>query len=65
MLKGVIAPSLFGVNMEHIFHVFGGGCGEHMVWPLIFSFLTGGAVYFRRGVKGVVLVPALHDCRHR
>lgn len=29
-----------GVNaMEHIAHVFGGGCGEHIVWPwLVASF---------------------------
>jgi len=19
--------------MEHVFHLFGGGCGEHMIWP--------------------------------
>lgn len=27
--------------MEHFFHVFGGGCGEHMVWPWL---LGGGAL---------------------
>lgn len=19
--------------MEHVLHLFGGGCGEHMIWP--------------------------------
>tara|TARA_Y100000356_G_scaffold135140_1_gene146806 strand:- start:1430 stop:1639 length:210 start_codon:yes stop_codon:yes gene_type:complete len=23
--------------MEHIFHIFGGGCGEHMIWPWLAS----------------------------
>ena len=21
--------------MEHLFHIFGGGCGEHMLWPMV------------------------------
>lgn len=21
--------------MEHLFHLFGGGCGEHMLWPML------------------------------
>lgn len=23
--------------MDHFFHIFGGGCGEHMVWPWLAS----------------------------
>jgi len=23
--------------MEHVFHLFGGGCGEHVVWPWLVS----------------------------
>lgn len=43
------ALSAIAFDMEHILHIFGGGCGEHMIWPLILSFLTGGAVYFGGG----------------
>tara|TARA_Y100000114_G_C11754000_1_gene325879 strand:+ start:938 stop:1111 length:174 start_codon:yes stop_codon:yes gene_type:complete len=32
-------------SMEHILHFFGGGCGEHMLWPWIVSVLSGGLGY--------------------
>ena len=31
--------------MEHILHLFGGGCGEHLVWPWLLSFGSGAAVW--------------------
>lgn len=21
--------------MEHLLHIFGGGCGEHLLWPML------------------------------
>lgn len=36
--------------MEHFFHFFGGGCGEHMVWPWIGGLASSGyGVYMVRG----------------
>jgi len=26
--------------MEHIFHIFGGGCGEHLIWPWLATWAT-------------------------
>ena len=23
--------------MEHLLHLFGGGCGEHMLWPMLLA----------------------------
>lgn len=28
--------------MEHVFHIFGGGCGEHMIWAWLIPALSGG-----------------------
>jgi hypothetical protein len=33
--------------MEHVLHLFGGGCGEHMVWPMIAASASGAAVWIR------------------
>lgn len=29
--------------MEHLFHVFGGGCGEHMIWQFAGIGIAGGS----------------------
>ena len=33
--------------MEHVLHLFGGGCGEHMIWPGIASVGTGAVLWIR------------------
>lgn len=38
---------------EHIFHIFGGGCGEHLIWPAlmgIFGGLLSPIVYWRHRI---------------
>lgn len=29
--------------MEHVLHIFGGGCGEHMIWAWLIPILSSGA----------------------
>ena len=39
--------------MEHLFHFFGGGCGEHMLWPWLVAFGSSSVVWLRTvGRKG-------------
>ena len=33
--------------MEHLFHFFGGGCGEHMLWPMIVATGSGTGLWVR------------------
>ena len=33
--------------MEHLLHFFGGGCGEHMIWPMIVASGSGAVVWIR------------------
>ena len=33
--------------MEHVLHIFGGGCGEHMVWPWLVSGGSALTIWFR------------------
>ena len=37
--------------MEHLFHFFGGGCGEHMLWPMIAASGSGVALWIRSKLK--------------
>ena len=37
--------------MEHLFHFFGGGCGEHMLWPMIAASGSGAALWVRSRFK--------------
>ena len=37
--------------MEHLFHFFGGGCGEHMLWPIIVTSGSGAALWIRGKFK--------------
>ena len=30
--------------MEHVLHLFGGGCGEHLIFPALITALSGGWV---------------------
>jgi len=32
--------------VEHIYHIFGGGCGEHLIWSWFATFGSGGAIWF-------------------
>ncbi len=27
--------------MDHVFHIFGGGCGEHLIWPWVAATVSG------------------------
>ena len=31
--------------MEHILHLFGGGCGEHLIWPWVAGIGSGVAMW--------------------
>ena len=33
--------------MEHLFHIFGGGCGEHLILPGLLSLLSSVWVFLR------------------
>ncbi len=33
--------------MEHLLHLFGGGCGEHMLWPLLMTSGSGLILWVR------------------
>ena len=33
--------------MEHILHLFGGGCGEHLAIPAILSTISGGWIWLK------------------
>ena len=33
--------------MEHLLHLFGGGCGEHMLWPMLLASVSGAGVWLR------------------
>ena len=33
--------------MEHVLHFFGGGCGEHMLWPMIVATCSGIGMWVR------------------
>ena len=37
--------------MEHLFHFFGGGCGEHMLWPMIAASGSGAVIWVRAKLK--------------
>ena len=37
--------------MEHLIHIFGGGCGEHLVWPWLASGGSGLLLMLRTWVK--------------
>lgn len=42
--------------MEHVFHIFGGGCGEHnlLVWFLTaLTSLSGASMYFKTCICGM------------
>lgn len=40
--------------MGHLFHIFGGGCGEHLVWPWLAS-MAAGLTMFRHYIKAASL----------
>lgn len=33
--------------MEHLFHFFGGGCGEHLILPALISGISGAWISFK------------------
>ena len=33
--------------MEHLLHLFGGGCGEHMLWPMLVASASGAVVWIK------------------
>ena len=52
--------------MEHLLHFFGGGCGEHMLWPTLAA-SGAGLVTWARSVLGTSKPPEElpgEDCRY-
>ncbi len=33
--------------MEHILHLFGGGCGEHVLWPMLLASMSGALIWVK------------------
>ena len=45
--------------MEHVFHIFGGGCGEHLLIPAIIAAMSGGWAMFHDSQTAKELLGAI------